>query len=86
MDNIGDQIKWFITHHILSEEDTDGVTCRTNLRETGILSSLWIIRLVSFIEERFKIILDAVDFDDSNFSSIDDIERLIQSKLGHAHA
>jgi len=84
MEHIRDQVKWFIVHHVLSEEETDAITDGTNLRETGILSSLWIVRLVSFIEERFQVNFDAVDFDEGNFSSIEDIERLIQSKMVRA--
>jgi len=85
MDSVGDQIKWFITHHVLAEDDDPaGVTSSTNLKETGILSSLWIIRLVSFIEERFQINFDAVDFDEGNFTSINTIECLIQAKMARA--
>ena len=84
MERIRDQVKWFIVNHVLSEEETDGITDGPNLRETGILSSLWIIKLVSFIEERFQVNFEAVDFDESNFSSIEDIERLIQSKMVRA--
>jgi acyl carrier protein len=86
MDSIRDQVKWFITHHVLSEESgTDEITDRTNLKETGILSSLWVIRLVAFLEERFAIHFDAVDFGDGNFSSIEEIERLVQSKQAMVH-
>jgi methoxymalonate biosynthesis acyl carrier protein len=81
MECIREQVKWFITHHVLSEEDADTVTDGTNLRESGILSSLWIVRLVSFIEERFHVTFDAIDLYEDNFSSIRDIERLIQSKV-----
>jgi acyl carrier protein len=84
MDSISNQIKWFITHHILSEGDpeADEINHGTNLRENGILSSLWIMRLVSFLEERFPVHFDSLDFDDSNFSSIADIERLVVAKMG----
>jgi len=83
MDSISEQVKWFIAHHILSAADADseGITDATDLRDSGILSSLWIIKLAAFLEERFQIRFDAVDFDDSNFSSIADIERLIRSKV-----
>jgi acyl carrier protein len=86
MNGISDQIKWFITHHILSEGDSEAeeIDQGTNLRENGILSSLWIMRLVSYLEERFPVHFDAVDFDDSNFSSIGDIERLVVAKMGEA--
>jgi len=86
MNSISDQVKWFITHHILSDGDSeaDEINYGTNLRENGILSSLWIMRLVSFLEESFPVHFDALDFDDSNFSSIADIERLVVAKMGAA--
>ena len=86
MHSISEQIKWFITHHVLSDGDSeaDEINQGTNLRESGILSSLWIMRLVSFLEDRFPVHFDAVDFDDSNFCSIADIERLVVAKLGQA--
>ena len=86
MNSISDQIKWFITHHVLSDGDSeaDEIHQSTNLRESGILSSLWIMRLVSFLEDRFPVHFDAVDFDDSNISSIADFERLVAAKLGQA--
>jgi|KBSMisStandDraft_5_1062788.scaffolds.fasta_scaffold44742_3 acyl carrier protein len=86
MSSISEQIKWFITHHILSDGDSgaEEIDHGTNLRESGILSSLWIMRLVSFLEDRFPVHFDALDFDNSNFSSIADIERLVVAKMGDA--
>jgi acyl carrier protein len=85
METVSDQIKWFITHHVLAEDDDPAaVHPGTNLREAGILSSLWIIRLVSFIEERFRINLDAMDVAEDNFTSINTIERLIRDKMARA--
>lgn len=86
MNSISEQIKWFIINHILSDGDSEAEEIHhgTNLRESGILSSLWIMRLVSFLEERFPIHFDALDFDDSNFASIADIERLVVAKMGEA--
>jgi len=86
MDSISEQVKWFIAHHVFSAGDAqdEGITDDTDLRESGILSSLWIIKLASFLEERYQIRFDAADFGDSNFSSIADIERLIRSKLEQA--
>jgi acyl carrier protein len=84
MDSISEQIKWFIVHHILGEDDTEEVGYAMNLKEAGILSSLWIVRLAAFIEERFSVTFDVVDFDENNFSSIASIERLVQAKMSRA--
>lgn len=84
MDSISEQIKWFIVQHILGEDDTEEVNYAMNLREAGILSSLWTVRLAAFIEERFSVTFDVVDFDETNFSSIASIERLVRTKLGEA--
>jgi acyl carrier protein len=84
MDSISEQVKWFIVHHILGEDDTEEVSYAMNLKEAGILSSLWIVRLAAFIEERFAVTFDVVDFDETNFSSISNIERLVQTKMSQA--
>lgn len=84
MDSISEQIKWFIVQHILGEDDAAEMSNGMNLKEAGILSSLWMVRLAAFIEERFAVTFDVVDFDENNFSSIASIERLVQAKLSQA--
>lgn len=52
----------------------------TQLLESGIMDSLAIVGLLSFLEEKFGITLVDNDFDIANFNTINDICSLIDSK------
>ncbi len=76
MDAIQDSVKQFILETCLPGEDPRNLTPDTELKESGILDSLSTLKLVTFLEERFKVEFDAGDLDSSNLSSIGAIERL----------
>jgi acyl carrier protein len=71
--------------HILSEylpgESESNLKDDTLLRTSGILDSMATLGLVSFIEERFGIQIDAHETGIEHFDRIEDIVRLIQGKL-----
>jgi acyl carrier protein len=54
----------------------------TPLRTSGILDSVATLRLVSFVEERYGIEVEAHEASVENFDRIDSIATLIQSKGG----
>jgi acyl carrier protein len=81
MDNVQDQIKQFILDNFLPGENPRNLTADTELKESGILDSLSTLKLVSFLEERFKVEFDAADLDTGNLSSLSAIERLVKSKM-----
>jgi acyl carrier protein len=58
------------------------VTDAESLTENGVIDSLAIFRLVSFLEDTFGIRIADEEIVNDNFKSIDDIDRLVQSKLG----
>ena len=58
----------------LSDEDS--------LTDAGIVDSLAVFRLVSFLEETFSVSIADEDIVIENFDSIDKINRLLTSKLG----
>lgn len=74
-------IKDFILENFLPGENPANLTADTELRESGILDSLSTLKLVTFLEQRFNIELDANDLGSPNLSSLNNIERLVQSKL-----
>jgi D-alanine--poly(phosphoribitol) ligase subunit 2 len=53
----------------------------SNLFEQGILDSMGIMKLIAFIEEKFKITADAEEITEDNFSTINSIVKLISGKL-----
>ena len=50
--------------------------------EKGILDSPAIIKLILFIEKKFKVTIEQDEMDIDSFSSINQIEKLIKSKIG----
>jgi acyl carrier protein len=80
MDNIRDTVRHFILDNFLPGEDPANLTDRTELKESGILDSMSTLKLVSFLEEQFKVELEADDLDAGNLATIENIERLVRSK------
>lgn len=48
-----------------------------SLLERGILDSLAIVKLLSFLEEEFDVEIDDADFDPDNFETINSIAKLV---------
>ena len=48
--------------------------------ENGVLTSLQTVELVTFLEERFDIVVEDEEFDEENFGSVDAIATLVESK------
>jgi acyl carrier protein len=50
------------------------------LIENGVLTSLQTIELVTFLEDRFGIVVEDDEFDEENFGSVEAVARLVESK------
>lgn len=80
MEGTRDVVKRFILEQFLPGEDPKNLTDDTELKESGILDSLSTLKLVTFLEEQFKIELEASDLDASNLASVASLARLVESK------
>ncbi|WP_291984360.1 acyl carrier protein [Luteitalea sp.] len=80
MNNTREVVKQFILENFLPGEDPKNLTDDTELKESGILDSLSTLKLVTFLEEHFKIELEASDLDAGNLSSVRSIASLVGSK------
>ncbi|MCC8381761.1 acyl carrier protein [Xenorhabdus sp. PB30.3] len=78
MTNTLTKIRAFIIDDILKGNDLD-ITDDLNLGESGILSSLAMMRLVSFIEDEFNIIVGVSD-PRIRFTTIREISRYVVEK------
>jgi acyl carrier protein len=74
-------VRAFILENFLPGEDPKNLTDDTELKESGILDSLSTLKLVSFLEEQFGVEFEANDLEAGNLASIENIERLVKSKL-----
>jgi acyl carrier protein len=80
MDSVREQVRQFILENFLPGEDAKNLKDDTELKESGILDSLSTLKLVTFLEEQFKIELEAADLDAANLSSVASIAELVASK------
>lgn len=80
------EIKATIKNYILSEflpgEDPSAFTDTTPLRTTGILDSIAVLRLVTFLESEFDITLEAHETGVENLNTLPDVAQLVLSKRG----
>lgn len=82
MPEIKETVRQFILTSFLPGEDASNLTDDTELKESGILDSLSTLKLVSFLEDTFKVEFEANDLDAGNLASVASIEKLVRSKMG----
>lgn len=80
MNHIIDAVRTFILDEFLPGEDPSQLTDTTPLISGGILDSLATIKLVTFLEERFKITIQAHEADADHMDTMADIAKLVASK------
>lgn len=79
--NTNDTIREFITQEMLHGNLTSKIENDDQLLESGIIDSLGIMTLLSFIEENFSIQIQGEDLIPENFASILTISALVDSHL-----
>jgi acyl carrier protein len=83
-DQVADQIKEEIRRYVLSEflpgEKASNLGDDTPLRTSGIVDSVGLLRLIDFVEERYRIQVDAHEAGVENFDRIEDIASFIKKK------
>ena len=70
------RIREFLSRYVRNKEYTDD----QDIFAMGLVSSLFAMQLVMFIEKEFSIKVDNSDLDMENFKSLDSIDNFIQKK------
>jgi acyl carrier protein len=79
--SIHDTVKEFILRQFLPGEDPAALTDEIGLMDSGILDSLATLKLITFLEEKFGIKIEAHEADAENLNTLADITRFVGSKL-----
>jgi acyl carrier protein len=74
-------VKAYVLKEFLPGEDPSALTDSVQLISTGILDSIAVLRLVTFLEEKFGIRVEAYETGMENLNTVADISRLVKSKL-----
>ena len=82
MDNVKETIREYILREFLPGESAANLADDTPLRTSGILDSMATLNLVTFLEERFGILLEAHETGIDQFDRIEDIAALVAQKNG----
>lgn len=85
MSAIKEELRGYILSEFLPGEAAGNLKDETPLRTSGVLDSMGLLRLVSFIESHHGIELEAHETSVENFDTIDAIAKLIQSKVEGNH-
>ena len=80
MAEIGSKIRDFIAAEIMFDQDPGSLADDTPLLG-GIMDSLGLMQLVSYIEEEFDVTVEDSEVTVDNFRTVHDIERLISQKV-----
>jgi len=73
-------IKSFILNEFLPGEDPTALTDTTPLMTTGILDSIAVLKVVTFLENQFHITIEPHEAVVENLNTLSDIARLVMSK------
>ena len=84
MDNVKEDLRQYILSEFLPGEKPSNLRDETPLRTSGVLDSVATLRLVSYIEERYGIEVEAHEAGVENFDSIQSIVSFINSKKSAA--
>ena len=70
----------YIETELASDDIEDGLEASDDLLGSGILDSLGMVKLISFVEEAFEIIVPPEDMVIENFMTVENICEYISSK------
>ena len=73
-------VKTFILNEYLPGEDPAALTDTTALMTTGVLDSIAVLKMVTFLESQFGITLEPHEAVVENLNTLSDIARLVMSK------
>ena len=78
--NIKGAVKTFILNEYLPGEDPAALTDTTALMTTGVLDSIAVLKVVTFLENQFGITIEPHEAVVENLNTLSDIGRFVISK------
>jgi acyl carrier protein len=77
---VKDQVRQFVNEELAASKGISSVRDDESLIENGVVDSLGIFRLVTFLEEAFGVKIGDEEISAENLQSVDMIEQLVLSK------
>lgn len=75
-----EKIRGFIESNLIAWEDEVEIQYDENIFQMGYVNSLFAMKLLNYVESEFQIRVESEEVDIKNFSSVNNIVRLIDTK------
>jgi methoxymalonate biosynthesis acyl carrier protein len=79
--NRKEKIRDFIISNLMAFDDEIELADGDNIFQLGYINSLFAMKLLTFVESEFGITIENEEMDIKNFSSVNNIARLVELKL-----
>lgn len=81
--NYKEKVRGYIDENLLIFGEKVTFTDEDNIFERGFVNSLFAMKLLTYVEQEFKIVVESEDMEISNFNSVNNIVKLIEKKIQH---
>lgn len=81
MENACDLIRSFVVDNFILDPEEEQFTDDTDLKASGVLDSLALLRLITFIDKQFAVELHADDFEQNGPCTVVNIGKLLHSRM-----
>jgi len=81
MQQLEQEIRHFVVDNFFFGEEKREFSNEASFFDTGVLDSMGVLTLVSFVQEKYAIRVDDKDLVPDNFDSVHRVARFVHSKL-----
>lgn len=74
-------IRKFVFTELVGSDDCQELNDTESLIDSGMIDSLGVMKLITYLEETFDINIDADDITPENFETIQEISLMVQKKI-----
>ncbi len=79
--NVQEQLKQFVTSEFMYEQDSKALSPDLDLLNQGIIDSMGILDLVSYLEQTFNIQVTDEEITPENFRNLNALTHFVQGKV-----
>jgi acyl carrier protein len=79
--NVMEELEKFVVNELAVEQDKKSITPDEDLLMQGVIDSMGVLKLSSFIEEKFGIKVTDIDMVPENFQNLEKLTEFISSKM-----
>lgn len=78
---LNEKIREIIEDNLIVFNDEANFSDSDNIFDLGFVNSLFAMKLLTFVEQEFNIVIDNEDMEISNFNSMNNIQKFVEKKL-----